>query len=124
MPSRRPLLKSKRDKFNACQNNLIKQIIGLSKTCHMTKLLKLPKIINFDELYISTKLCFLESIKNNHIPLAIFDYINVNKSKVMRYLKSFVLDIKVLESYFNHGISAIFENPLNLKTNQLYQMEL
>ena len=45
------------------------------------------------------------------------------KFKIKRYFKSYFQDIKVLESYFNYGISAIFENPLNfkklLKNNQI-----
>ena len=109
------LLKGTRDYLNISKNNLIRHIISLTKTCHMTKLLRLLKIFNFEELYISIKLSFLESIKNNCISLAIFDYLRVNKSKIKRYSKSFVQDIKVLDSHFNHGISAIFENPLNFK---------
>ena len=75
----------------------------------------LLKIFNFEELYISTKLSFLQSIKNNDISSAIFDYLCVNKSKNKRYSKSFTQDIKLLENHFNYGISAIFENPLNFK---------
>jgi hypothetical protein len=90
----------------------------------MTRILKLLKIFNFEELYISSKLSFLTSIKNNSISSAIFDFLCVNKSKSKRFSKSFVQDIKVLENHFNYGISAIFENPLNfkklLKNSQLY----
>ena len=49
------LLKGTRDYLNISQNNLIRQIISLPKTCHMTNLLRLLlKIFNFEELYIST----------------------------------------------------------------------
>jgi hypothetical protein len=109
------LLKKTRDYLNVSQNNLIRQIIGLPKTCHMTRILKLLKIFNFEELYISSKLSFLTSIKNNSISSAIFDFLCVNKSKSKRFSKSFFQDIKVLENHFNYGISAIFENPLNFK---------
>ena len=108
-------MKKTRDYLNLSQNNLIRQIIGLPKTCHMTRILKLLKIFKFEELYISTKLSFLSSIKNNYISSAIFDFLCVNKSKSKRFSKSFVQDIKVLENHFNYGISAIFENPLNFK---------
>ena len=109
------LLKGTRDYLNISQNNLIRQIIGLPKTCHMTRLLTLLKIFNFEDLYISTKLSFLDSIKNNCISSDIFNYLCVNKSNSKRYSKSFVQDIKVLENHFNYEISAIFENPLSFK---------
>ena len=109
------LLKGTRDYLNISQNNLIRQIIGLPKTCHMTRLLKLLKIFNFEDLYISTKLSFLDSIKNNCISSDIFNYLCVNKSNSKRYSKSFVQDIKALENPFNYEISAIFENPLSFK---------
>ena len=64
-----------RDYLNISQNNLIRQIIGLPKTCHMTRLLTLLKIFNFEDLYISTKLSFLASIKNNCLTSDIFDYL-------------------------------------------------
>ena len=112
------LLKGTRDYLNISQNNLIRQIIGLPKTCHMTRLLNLLKIFNFEDLHISTKLSFLDSIKNNCISSDIFinvNYLCVNKSSSKRYSKSFVQDIKVLENHFNYEISAIYENPLNFK---------
>ena len=81
----------------------------------MTRLLTLLKIFNFEDLYISTKLSFLDSVKNNCISSDIFNYLCVNKSNSKRYSKSFVQDIKVLENHFNYEISAIFENPLSFK---------
>ena len=66
-------------------------------------------------MYISTKLSFLSSIKNNYISSTIFDFLCVNKSNSKRFSKSFVQDIKLLENHFNYGISVIFENPLSFK---------
>jgi hypothetical protein len=68
-----------------------------------------------EELYISTKLSFLESIKNNLVSSDIFRYLCSYKNKSKRYSKSFVQDIKLLECNFNKDISAIFENPLSFK---------
>ena len=68
-----------------------------------------------EELYISTKLSFLESIKNNSVSTDIFRYLCNNKNKSKRYSKSFVQDIKLLESNFNKEISVIFENPIVYK---------
>jgi len=108
------LLKGTRDYLNISQNNLIRQILGLPKTCHMSRILKCLNIYNLEELYISTKLSFLESIKNNSVSMDIFSYL-CNKNKSKRYSKSFVQDIKLLESNFNKEISVIFENPIVYK---------
>ena len=109
------LLKGTRDYLNVSQNNLIRQILGLPKTCHISRVLKCLKIFSMEELYISTKLSFLESIKNNPVSLDIFTYLCENKDKSKRYSKSFVQDIKLLESNFQKEISAIFENPFIFK---------
>ena len=68
-----------------------------------------------EELYISTKLSFLESIKNNSVSTDIFKYLCSSKNKSKRYSKSFVQDVKLLESNFNKEISVIFENPIIYK---------
>ena len=68
-----------------------------------------------EELYVSTKLSFLESIKNNSVSSDIFRYLCDNKNKSKRYSKSFVQDIKLLENNFHKEISVIFENPLVFK---------
>ena len=108
------LLKGTRDYVS--QNNLVRQILGLPRTCHMSRVLKCLNIYNIEELYIShSKLSFLESIKNNSISSDIFRYLCNNKNKRKRYSKSFVQDIKLLESDFHKEISVIFENPLGYK---------
>ena len=68
-----------------------------------------------EELYISTKLSFLESIKNNSVSSDIFRYLCNNKNKRKSHSKSFVQDIKLLEINFHKEISVIFENPLGYK---------
>ena len=79
----------------------------------MSKILKTLKIFNFEELYIFSKLCFLNSIKQNVIPSNIFSGLLVaarsNRSK------SFLQDIKVLEKRFNYGIEDIYLNSLSYK---------
>ena len=68
-----------------------------------------------EELDISTKLSFLESINNSSVSSDIFRYLCNNKNKRKRYSKSFFQDIKLLESNFHKEISVIYENPLGYK---------
>ena len=79
-----------------------------------------------EELYISTKLSFLESIKNNSVSSDIFRYLCNNKNKRKRYSKSFVQDIKlapILRSYLMN-IFRIFL-PLNyLIDANLYNLKI
>jgi len=109
------LLKGTRDDLNVSQNNLIRIILGLPKTCHISKILKCLKIYNIEDLYLSTKLSFLNSIKNNSVSYSIFNQLCHIKTKRNRYSKSFVQDIILLEKHFEKEISIIFENPFIFK---------
>jgi hypothetical protein len=109
------LTKSTRDDINVSQNNLIRIILGLPKTCHISKVLKCLKIFNIEDLYISTKLSFLNSIRFNSVSYSIFNHLCINKNKRNRFSKSFIQDIKLLEKHFENEISAIFEKPLLFK---------
>ena len=109
------LLKGTRDDLNVSQNNLIRIILGLPKTCHISKILKCLKIYNIEDLYLSTKLSFLNSIKNNSVSYSIFNQLCHIKTKRNRYSKSFVQDIILLEKHFENEISIIFENPFIFK---------
>ena len=93
------LKKVTRDYLNVSQNNLIRQIIGLNYFCHMSKILKILKLFNFEELYCSSKLSFLVSIKNNLISDYIFSYLCKNKNEKSPRTKSFVCDIRFLENF-------------------------
>jgi hypothetical protein len=89
------LNKDTRDYLNICQNNLLRQILGLHKYCHMSNILKCLRLYSFEDLYISSKLSFLNSIKQNKITSNIFSYLCNTKRN--RLSKSFIQDIKVLE---------------------------
>jgi hypothetical protein len=73
------------------------------------------KIFNIEDLYISTKLSFLNSIRFNSVSYSIFNHLCINKNKRNRFSKSFIQDIKLLEKHFENEISAIFEKPLLFK---------
>jgi hypothetical protein len=100
------LNKDTRDYLNICQNNLLRQILGLHKYCHMSNILKCLRLYSFEDLYISSKLSFLNSIKQNKITPNIFSYLCNTKRN--RLSKSFIQDIKVLEKRFCLGIEAIY----------------
>ena len=92
--------------LNVCQNNLLRQILGLHKYCHMSNILKCLRLYSFNDLYISSKLSFLNSIKHNKITSSIFSYLcNINRN---RFSKSFVQDIKFLEGKLHLGIQRIY----------------
>ena len=98
--------------MSALPNYLIRQIFGLSRTCHMSRILICLHIYNMEDQYISKNLSFLESIKNNSVSSKIFIYLCNNNNISKRYSKSFVQAIKLLESNFHMENSVIFEKPL------------
>jgi len=100
------LNKETRNYLNICQNNILRQILGIQKFCHMSNILKSLKIFNFDDLYIFSKLSFLNSIKQNEITSHIFS--NLCNIKRNNRSKSFVQDILVLEKRFNSNIRDIY----------------
>jgi hypothetical protein len=79
----------------------------------MSNILKCLKLYSFNDLYISSKLSFLNSIKQNKITSSIFSYIcNINRN---RFSKSFVQDIKFLEGRLHLGIQHIYLECESLK---------
>ena len=61
--------------LNIAQNNLIRQIIGLQKNCHMSDILNTLKLLDINTLYLKSKLSFLNTIKNNELCLGIFNHL-------------------------------------------------
>ena len=108
------LNKETRNYLNICQNNILRQILGIHRLSHMSNILKSLKIFNFEDLYIFTKLSFLNSIKENEITAHIFSSLcNITRNKRS---KSFVQDINVLEKKFNSNIRDIY---LECKSHKL-----
>ena len=101
--------------LNTSQNNLIRQFVGLEKFCHMHELLKSLQILNFNDLYISSKLSFLESIKKNEICLSILNHLCLDLDKTPKKSKSFQKDILLLQAQFGIDIAVIFTKPLALR---------
>ena len=94
-----------RDYLNISQNNILRQILGIDKHCHMSKILNCLKVFKFEDLYIFSKLSFLNSIKHNYLASSIFS--EICKCRRNRLSKSFFQDINVLEKRFRSNIEDI-----------------
>ena len=100
--------------LNINQNNIIRQIFGLKKYCHMSNILKCLKIHDINNLYIKSKLSFLESIKNNEISLNLFNFLCQDLNNIKKNSKSFRRDITLLQSKFDLDIEIILAGPILL----------
>ena len=103
------------DFLNVSQNNLIRYMLNLKSRSIMTTLLRALKIHKIEELYISSKLSFLNTLKFNQLSYQIFNYLCEDLDKIKNNSNSFKKDILKLESYFNLDISVILAGPLKLK---------
>ena len=118
------LNKETRDYLNTCQNNLLRQIIGLKKFCHMSRILKCLKLFNFEELYLSSKLSFLSAIHFNQLSYDIFQSLLREKDQVSKTSKSFKKDILLLENHFNSKIEDIAKRPYSIRLEMKKQFNL
>ena len=103
------------NQLNINQNNLIRQLLGINKFSHMSNILQCMRIHNFEDLYLRSKLSFLDTIKNNEIALAIFNTLCSDLEKSHSRTNSFQKDIILLQSHFGLDIAIIFARPLALK---------
>ena len=117
------LKKSTIDYLNVCQNNTIRQIIGLKKYCHISKILKCLKLFNMEQLYVFSKICFLNSIKYNSIRSDILTILMNEKDDLNRNSTSFKKDFKLLEMKFNNNIVNIFINSIYYKKTLKNEIE-
>ncbi len=103
------------DALNIAQNNLKRYMPNLKSLSLMNTLLRVLKIYKVEELYMSSKLSFLNKIKLNKLSYHIFNYLCEYLDNVKNNSNSFKKDIFRLEKYFNLDISVIFADPLKLK---------
>ena len=66
----------------------------------MKEVLKCLQIFNIDELYIQSKLSFLETLKFNKLSYDIFHDLTKTSRDIGSRLKSFDHDIVTLENFF------------------------
>lgn len=95
--------------LNIAQNNLIRLMIGLKNKCHMSNILKCLKVFNFEQLYIQSKLSFIETLKYNKLAYEIFRDICFSRTNGSK-LKSFDQDITTMEGFFKSDITNISRN--------------
>ena len=81
----------------------------------MSTLLVVLKIHKIDELYISSKLSFLNTLKFNQLSYQIFNILCEDLDLTKNNSNSFKKDIIKLEKYFNLDISVILAGSLKLK---------
>jgi hypothetical protein len=87
----------------------------VTTSLHALNILKSLNIYNFHELYISSKLSFLETIKNNELSMRIFDILCRELDRTYKKSQSFSKDILLLQSHFGIDIELIFAGPSILK---------
>ena len=73
----------------------------------MSNILKCLKIFNFEQLYLQSKLSFIESLKYNYLASEIFNDLSISPRIKGSKLKSFDQDITILEDFFNSNITNI-----------------
>ena len=98
---------STRDYLNIAQNNLIRQLFGINKFSHMSNVLKCLKIHNIGNLYLKSKLSFLNSLKYNELSMYIFNNICEELNDTPKKSISFKKDILLLRAHFNADIESI-----------------
>lgn len=101
-----------KDSINTLQNNLIRQMFNLAPFCHMSKILKVLKMFNFEELYIYSKLCFIDTVKYNYLSSQILRSMYTEPEAY----KSFSSDLALISKYFNIEASNIENNIGALKS--------
>ena len=108
------LTKESRNYINTAQNNLIRQVLGLSFSSHISKILNCIKIHTFHDLYIKTKLSFIRTLCYNENAFKFFSYLVKNK-KISFRSKSFKKDITLLEDVYKKDILVILRDTKNIE---------
>jgi hypothetical protein len=104
-----------RNIINLKQNTLIRQLIGINKYSHISDILKCLRIYDFHDLYISSKLSFLEMIKSNELSLSILNFLCSDLENINKHTNSFKKDIQLVQSHFDLDIAVILVKPKALK---------
>ena len=111
-----------RNYINTTQNNLIRQIIGLSFSCHISKILNCLRLHNFHDLYLKTKISFIRTLCFNQISEKIFFHLSENK-EISNRSKSFKKDIILLEKHYGKDILVIKKDANKLENEFLNKFQ-
>jgi hypothetical protein len=104
--------------LNISHNDLIRYMTGLSRNSHISNTLKILKLFNISELYISVKLIFVKNLKSNFICTSIFNYLLFENQKSSSF--SFMKEFKIICAQLNLDVTYAFVTILvNYKKNTL-----
>lgn len=103
------------EELNLFQNKIIKFMLHLGKYNHISRILRMLRTFNLKQLYVYTKLCFIESIKNIDITNKILEFILNDSIPRRRQSKSMVKCFALVESLCNMDIKSVNKNTKQLK---------
>jgi hypothetical protein len=97
-------------KININQNIMIKSMLGISKYCHTSELLRVLKLYDINCLIVFLKLSFIRNLKNNILTYKIFSFLFTNINLVNLKSKSFIIDYKNICSLLNLDHNYLINN--------------
>ena len=81
-------------KINVNQNIIIKSMLGISKFCHTSELLRVLRLFDINSLVTFMKLNFIKNLKNNYLSYKIFSTLLNNIDQMNPKSKSFISDYR------------------------------
>ena len=81
----------------------------------MSNVRKCLKIFEFEQLYIFTKLSFINTLNNNEIASKIVNFLLENINETKKGSRSFKSDLISISKYFNVEVGQLLKNPRNFK---------
>lgn len=82
------------NEINIMQNTLLRYLLRLNRTAHMSSILKALRLFKFNELYYKHKLSFMQQLKNNEFTNLIYNAYFNSKYFVNDKSTSFFKDIE------------------------------
>jgi len=89
-------------------------MLGISKFCHTSDLLKVLNLFDIDSLVIFMKLSFVKNLKNNKLSYKIFVNLLNNIETFNVKSKSFIVDYKKISNSLNYDYNFIFNNTISV----------
>ena len=105
--------------LNVMQNGIVRYLLKLNKTCHMSNILKSLKILNMKHLICKYQINFVKQIENHQVCKNIFN--NLLKCELKEKTNSFIKDINFISKTINCNKEEV--GKLNLRNKQLERLE-
>ena len=84
--------------LNVMQNSLIRYMLRLHKSCHMSNIMKSLKILNIKHLICKYKINFVRQLLNHSVCSNIFKKLIDHQNNYNKKSNSFVMDVKVISN--------------------------